>query len=202
MIIGSGSASFESLRYLTDRLPVMITPRWVSTPSQPIAISDVLHYLVGCLKEEKTTGNTFDIGGPEVLTYRNLMEIYAEEAGLPKPLIIPVPVFTPKLSSYWIHLVTPVPAYIAQPLADGLRNPAVCKEHHIESLLPRKLMTCRQAIHLALAQFKGRKETQLLKTGALSVPEWKQPSDVSWAGGGWNYWLLLGPVRKLAASFF
>jgi uncharacterized protein YbjT (DUF2867 family) len=109
MILGSGSASFEILRYLAERLPVMITPRWVSNPVQPIAIRNVLNYLQGCLENEETTGGTFDIGGPDVLTYRQLLEIYAEEAGLAKRWIIPVPLLTPRLSSFWIHLVTPGP---------------------------------------------------------------------------------------------
>lgn len=121
MIIGSGSASFEILRYLVDRLPIMITPRWLETPNQPIAIRNVITYLAGCLEHEETAGETYDIGGSEVLTYRQLMEIYAEEAKLPKRFVIPVPVLTPRLSSYWIHLVTPVPASIARPLAEGLK---------------------------------------------------------------------------------
>jgi uncharacterized protein YbjT (DUF2867 family) len=121
MIIGAGSASFEILRYLVDRLPVMITPKWVSTPNQPIGIRNVLEYLIGCREKPETTGRDFDIGGAEVLTYRRLMEIYAEEAGLAKRWVVTVPVLTPRLSSYWIHLVTPVPAAIARPLAEGLK---------------------------------------------------------------------------------
>ena len=117
MILGSGSASFEILRYLVDRLPVMVTPRWVHNPVQPIAITNVLGYLQGCLEHDEVKGQTFDIGGPEVVTYRQLFDIYAEEAGLRRRLIIPVPVLTPRLSSYWIHLVTPVPAALARPLA-------------------------------------------------------------------------------------
>ncbi|MDZ4837575.1 MAG: NAD(P)H-binding protein [Candidatus Melainabacteria bacterium] len=136
MIIGSGSASFEILRYLVDRLPIMITPRWVSTASQPIAIRNVLNYLVGCLNRPETFNQTYDIGGPEVITYRHLMDIYASEAGLPMPHIIPVPVFTPWLSSYWINFITPVPAYIARPLAQGLKNPAICMESRIKEFLP------------------------------------------------------------------
>jgi len=128
MILGSGSASFEILRYLVERLPVMITPRWVETPCQPIAIRDVLRYLAGCLENRETAGETLDIGGPEVLTYRRLMEIFAEEAGLRRRLIVPVPVLTPRLSAYWIHLVTPVHASIAQPLARGLSIPVVCRD--------------------------------------------------------------------------
>jgi uncharacterized protein YbjT (DUF2867 family) len=184
MIIGSGSASFESLRYLVDRLPIMITPRWVSTPSQPIAIRDVLYYLVGCLDHAELAGEVLDIGGPDVVTYRQLMELYAEEAGLPKRLIIPVPVFTPKLSSYWIHLVTPVPAYIAQPLADGLRNPALCKDDRIKSILPNKLLSCREAIQLALQQLKEQQiESHWIDAGVAPIAEWAQPHDVAWAGG-------------------
>jgi hypothetical protein len=184
MIIGSGSASFESLRYLTDRLPVMITPRWVTTPSQPIAIRDVLFYLIGCLEHDELAGEVLDIGGPDVVTYRQLMEMYAEEADLPKRLIIPVPVFTPKLSSYWIHLVTPVPAYIARPLADGLRNPALCKDDRIKSILPRELLSCRQAIQLALQQLKKQQiESHWTDAGVAPIPEWAQPYDAPWAGG-------------------
>ncbi len=99
MILGSGSASFEILRYLVDRLPVMLTPRWVHNPVQPIAIRNVLNYLQGCLEHEETRGQTFDIGGPEVVTYQQLFDIYAEEAHLLRRLIIPVPVLSPSLSS-------------------------------------------------------------------------------------------------------
>lgn len=184
MIIGSGSASFESLRYLVDRLPLMVTPRWVNTPSQPIAIRDVLYYLIGCLEHDELSGQTLDIGGPDILTYRQLMEIYAEEAGLPKRLIIPVPVFTPKLSSYWIHLVTPIPAYIAQPLADGLRNPALCKDERIKSVLPRQLISCREAISLALQRLKNQQiESHWSDAGLTPIAEWIQPHDAAWAGG-------------------
>ncbi len=184
MIIGSGSASFESLRYLTDRLPIMITPRWVTTPSQPIAIRDVLYYLVGCLEHDELAGEVLDIGGPDVVTYRQLMNMYAEEAGLPRRLIIPVPVFTPKLSSYWIHLVTPVPAFIARPLADGLRNPALCKDNRILSILPHELIPCREAIRLALQHLKNHQiESHWTDAGLAPVAEWIQPHDATWAGG-------------------
>lgn len=184
MIIGSGSASFEILRYLVDRLPVMITPRWVSTPSQPIAIRNVLAYLIGCLENPETTGQMFDIGGPEVIRYRELMEIYAEEAHLPKRWIIPVPVFTPRLSSYWIHLVTPVPAYIARPLAEGLKNPTVCKENKIRTLIPQPLLSCREAIHLALDKLQHHDvETHWTDAGSLPPVESVYPGDPNWSGG-------------------
>jgi uncharacterized protein YbjT (DUF2867 family) len=108
MIVGSGSASFEILRYLVQRLPVMITPKWVRTPCQPIAVRNVMAYLIGMLEKPETAGRVFDIGGPEVLSYLEIMRIMAEELHLPRRLVIPVPVLTPRLSSYWIHLVTPL----------------------------------------------------------------------------------------------
>lgn len=184
MILGSGSASFEILRYLVDRLPVMLTPRWVYNPVQPIGIRNVLIYLIGCLEHEETRGQTFDIGGPEVVTYRQLFDIYAEEAGLPKRLIIPVPVLTPRLSSYWIHLVTPVPAAIARPLAEGLRNPVVCKDHRIRDIIPQELLDCRQTIRLALQRIKQQQvETCWMDAGAAAPPEWTSCGDVDYAGG-------------------
>src|SRR5689334_3124737 len=125
MIIGSGSASFEILRYLTERLPVMLTPKWVSTPCQPIAVRNVIGYLVGVLAAPETAGSVFDIGGPDVFCYRDIMRIMAEELGLPRRLVIPVPVLTPRLSSYWIQLITPLSNTIARPLAEGLKNPVV-----------------------------------------------------------------------------
>ena len=193
MIIGSGSASFEILRYLTDRLPVMITPRWVSTDSQPIAIRNVLNYLLGALRNEKTYSETFDIGGPEVLTYRRLMDIYAREAGLSVPLIIPVPVFTPRLSSYWINFVTPVPSYIARPLAEGLRNPAVCTEEQIKTIIPQELLTCTQAIKIAIDRIQHHKvESHWTDAGKMPPVEWFNSNDPQWAGG-----TVYSDVRKI-----
>lgn len=126
VIIGSGSASFEILRHLTERLPVMITPRWVGTHCQPIGIRDVLHYLVRALDHPETTG-IVEIGGPDVLSYGDMMRAYARLRGL-RRLMIPVPVLTPRLSSYWVNLVSPVPAGIARPLIEGLRNTVVVRE--------------------------------------------------------------------------
>lgn len=184
MIIGSGSASFEILRYLVERLPFMITPKWVRTPSQPIAVRNVLHYLLDSLDHDETTGNVYDIGGPEILTYQQLMDIYAEEAGLTSRLVIPVPFFTPRLSSYWIHLVTPVPSYIARPLADGLRNPAVCKEERIREVIPQNLIGCREAIKLALSNLQHeRVESHWTDAGAIPPSEWFYAGDPDWAGG-------------------
>ncbi|MBF0350422.1 MAG: SDR family oxidoreductase [SAR324 cluster bacterium] len=183
MIIGSGSASFEILRYLVDRLPVMITPKWVNTPVQPIAVSNVLQYLISCLKVETTAGQTFDIGGTDVVTYLELMHIYARATGIPERKVIPVPVLTPRLSSYWIHLVTPLPAYIARPLAEGLKNPVVCKDDSIQKLIPQKLLSCAEAITKALERtYEQHVETHWTDSGLLPV-EWPVPGDPDWAGG-------------------
>lgn len=184
MIIGSGSASFEILRYLVDRLPYMVTPRWVRTPSQPIAIKNVLNYLIGCLNCAEVKAGVFDIGGPEILTYQELMNVYAEEAGLGKRFVVPVPFFTPRLSSYWIHVVTPVPAYIARPLADGLRNPAVCREARIRELIPQELLTCCSAIRQAITRVQHQQvESHWTDAGAIPPAEWATQQDPDWAGG-------------------
>ena len=184
MILGSGSASFEILRYLVERLPVMITPRWVRSINQPIAIRDVIAYLVGCLAHEETVGETFDIGGPEVITYRDLLDIYAREAGLRKRLIIPVPVLTPTLSAYWIHLISPVPTSIALPLTEGLTSDAVCTENRIRDIMPRKLLNCHEAIRLALDRLKQQQvDTCWMDAGELIEPEWAHCGDAGWAGG-------------------
>lgn len=177
MIIGSGSASFEILRYLVERLPVMITPRWVSTECQPIAVRNVIAYLIGCLNRPETVGETFDIGGPEILRYRTMMEVMAEELGLGRRWVIPVPVLSPRLSSYWIHLVTPLSHDIAKPLAEGLKNRVVCAEDRITALIPQKLLTVREAIRAALCKLAEHDvETSWSMAGPI-------PGDPDWAGG-------------------
>ncbi|MFO7686069.1 MAG: SDR family oxidoreductase [Desulfobacterales bacterium] len=184
MILGSGSASFEILRYLVERLPVMITPRWVQSLNQPIAIRNVIGYLVGCLAHDETTGQTYDIGGPDVLTYRDLLEIYAQEAGLGKRHILPVPVLTPTLSAYWINFISPVPTSIALPLTEGLTSAAVCTENRIKSIIPQELLSCREAIRTALDKVKQEQvDTCWMDAGAMLEPEWAHCGDASWAGG-------------------
>ncbi len=177
MIIGSGSASFEILRYLIHRLPIMITPKWVSTPCQPIAVENVLAYLVGVLAVEETSGQVFDIGGSEILCYRDIMSIMTEELGLPRRWIIPVPILSPRLSSYWIHLVTPLSSKIARPLAEGLKNKVVCREDRITRLIPQQLLNVREAIHAALSQVESQSvETNWSMAGTM-------PGDPDWSGG-------------------
>ncbi len=184
MILGSGSASFEILRYLSERLPVMITPRWVSTPCQPIAVGNVLHYLVGCLECPETTGKILDIGGPDILSYREIIQIYAQEAGLPPRIIFPVPFFTPRLSAYWIHLVTPVPASIAVPLAEGLGVPVICRTDEITRLLPQRLIECREAIRIALQDILHKQvDSCWYDAGTIRPPEWASCGDADYAGG-------------------
>jgi uncharacterized protein YbjT (DUF2867 family) len=177
MIIGSGSASFEILRYLVERLPIMITPKWVSTESQPIAIDNVLTYLVDCLRVRETVGRTLDIGGPDVVSYRDLMDVMARARGLRPRVIVPVPVLSPRLSSLWLHLVTPVDHRIARPLAEGLRNRVVCRGGEAARLMPQRLLGVREAIELALEQVQvGNVETTWSAAAAM-------PGDPDWAGG-------------------
>lgn len=154
IIIGAGGASFEMLRYLVERLPVMICPRWIDTRIQPIAIKDVIEYLVGCLKRPETAGRPFDIGGPEIFTYREMIQQYAEARGLTRRVIVTVPVLTPLLSAYWVDLVTPVPSGIAHPLIEGLRNDVVCLENAIEKIIPIAKTPFKEAVLEAVAEEK------------------------------------------------
>jgi uncharacterized protein YbjT (DUF2867 family) len=184
VILGSGSASFEILRYLVDRLPVMVTPRWIDTPCQPISIVNVLNYLVGTLTAKQTIGATFDIGQQEIISYRKLMEIYAQAAGLRRRIVIPVPVLTPRLSSYWINLVTPLPAALARPLVEGLRNPVICQETRIRAIIPQRLLDSREAIHQAREEIRrGQVVSSWRESGAIPPAAWRDESDPQWAGG-------------------
>ncbi len=177
MIIGSGSASFEIMRYLVERLPIMVTPRWVQTESQPIAVRDVLHYLVACLTTPDTVGRTLDIGGPNILTYREVMDVMSDALHLRRRAILPVPVLTPRLSSLWIHLVTPISHRIARPLAEGLRNRVVCRNDDAVRLMKHECMTVREAIAAALGKTsEGKVETAWSDAGPI-------PGDPDWAGG-------------------
>ena len=143
------SAAFETIVALVDRLPGMVTPRWVSTPTQPIALVDVVRYLAGLCGLEKAFGASFDAGGPEVMTYREMIERIARLRGR-HPLIVEVPVLSPRLSSYWLHLVTPVNAQMARPLIEGLRNPTVARDDRIRELLPFPLTAFEEAARAAL----------------------------------------------------
>ncbi|MFF0203666.1 SDR family oxidoreductase [Streptomyces sp. NPDC005017] len=187
VIIGSGSASFEMLRYLTERLPVMVTPRWVHTRIQPIAVRDVLRILVGCAGLPPDVNRAFDIGGPEVLTYLEMMRRYAVVAELPRRLILPVPVLTPGLSSHWVGLVTPVPASIARPLTESLRHEVVCQERDIEKYVPNPPghpLGFDRAVALALQRIReAQVVTRWSSASVPGAPSDPLPTDPDWAGG-------------------
>jgi hypothetical protein len=187
VIIGSGSASFEMLRYLTERLPAMVTPRWVRTRIQPIAVRDVLHYLVGCAALPPDVNRRFDIGGPDVLTYADMMHRYSAVAGLRPRVLVSVPLLTPWLSSLWVGLVTPVPSRLAMPLVESLRNEVVCSEHDIAGYVPDPaggLLPVDRAIALALRHTRaGEVSTRWSSAATPGAPSDPLPGDPSWAGG-------------------
>jgi uncharacterized protein YbjT (DUF2867 family) len=149
VVVGKGSAAFETIVALVDRLPVMVAPRWVSTPTQPIALADTVRYLAAVAGREETIGETYDLGGPEVMTYRQMIERVADMRGK-RRAIIEVPVLTPFLSSLWLHLVTPVGASVARPLVEGLRSPTVAEDRRILDLVPFPLTPFDQAAREAL----------------------------------------------------
>ena len=186
-IIGSGSASFEMLRYLTERLPVMITPRWVESRIQPIAVRDVLHYLVGSATMAPEASRGFDIGGPDVMSYRQMMAAYARTAGLKPRRVIALPLLTPSLSSHWVGLVTPVPNSIARPLMESLINEVICKEHDIATYVPdpdEGLTGFRRAVELALQRIHDRQVTTSWSSATtVGAPSDPLPGDPLWAGG-------------------
>lgn len=187
VIIGSGSASFEMLRCLVDVLPAMVTPRWVDTRCQPIAIRDILHFLVESLTAD-VTGRVLDVGGPEVLTYREMMIQYAQAAGLRPRLVVRVPFLTPGLSSRWIGLVTPIPPSLARPLIQSLVNDVVVTGEAAITAMPTEQLAYREAVRLAL----GRSLTGDVPTSWARAelggrpPAEPQPTDPEWAGGKVN----------------
>lgn len=187
IVIGSGSASFEMLRYLTERLPIMTTPRWVETKIQPIAVRDVLRYLVGAAAIDSSISGDYDIGGPEVFSYREMMMKYAEAAGLRRRIIIPVPVLTPKLSSGWVGLVTPVPITLARRLVESLKNEVVVRDDSIRKLIPDSkagLTPFKKAVELALTRIKeANVETRWTNASVPGTPSDPLPTDPDWAGG-------------------
>jgi uncharacterized protein YbjT (DUF2867 family) len=136
IVIGSGAASFEMMRHLTNRLPAMTTPKWVHNRIQPIAIGDVLYYLVAAADADVPTSRTWDIGGPDVFEYGELMQQYAEVAGLRRRVIVAIPFLTPTIASLWIGLVTPMPPGLARPLIESLEVHAVMGEHDIDTVIP------------------------------------------------------------------
>lgn len=151
VILGSGGGSFEMLRYLVERLPIMVCPKWVKNKTQPIFIEDVIEYLFRSIEIEQTEGKVFDIGGPDVLTYFDMMEIYAKIINKSIMIII-IPILTPKLSSYWVDLVTPVGASLARPLVESLKHESIVRDHSIEKITPMKLRTFRESLEYCLKE--------------------------------------------------
>jgi hypothetical protein len=187
VIIGSGSASFEMVRYLTERLPVMVTPAWVRTPTQPIAIRDVLYYLVRCVDLPREVNRTFEIGGPDVMTYEGMMHGYARTAGLPKRLVVRMPLGTPRLSTYWVGFITPVPRAVAKPLVESVTMRTVAREHDIARYIPDPpdgLVPYEKAVGLALAKVREADVHTAWSSSSLpGAPSDPLPSDPDWAGG-------------------
>ena len=187
IIIGSGSASFEMLRHLTHRLPVMTTPKWVSNRTQPIAIRDVLWYLSSAAALKTPVGGVFDIGGPAVLSYADMMQMFAKISGLRRRWIIKVPVLSPALSSLWIGLVTPVPTALARPLVHSLISEVVADpKKSISGLIsppPEGLLQVNQAIELALSRTtQNLVESRWSDATQPTAPWQKAQSDPEWAG--------------------
>jgi uncharacterized protein YbjT (DUF2867 family) len=187
VIIGAGSASFEMLRYLTERLPLMVTPKWLRTRVQPIAVRDVLYYLTNAAELPADVSRAFDIGGPETFTYTEMSARYAAISGLHKRVAIPVPVLTPRLSSHWVNLITPLPLSLASSLMDSLENDAVCAEHDIAEHIPDPeggLMHYEDAVEFALARVsEPQLHTRWSRLAADDCPAQPLPTDPDWAGG-------------------
>ena len=187
VIIGSGSASFEMLRYLTERLPGMVTPRWVHNRVQPIAVRDVLHYLVHAAELPAGVHGAYDIGGPDVLTYLEMMRRYAVVAGLPRRVVVPVPALTPWLSAQWVNLVTPVPRTIVVPLIESLINEAICHDRAIAKVIadPSEGLThYERAVELALTRIRNAEvPTRWSDASDRIEPSDPLPSDPDWSGG-------------------
>lgn len=181
VVIGSGSMSFEMLRYLTEVLPVMVTPSWVETRCQPIAIRDVLSYLVAGL-DDQAGSHVYEIGGPDVLTYRQMMQLYARVAGLRRRLVIPVPVLSPRLSSLWVGLVTPLPVAVARPLVDSLVNEVIVHDDTAQRFFGIDTMSLEDAIEEALA---GDSDLDIPSrwSDASTSPARPFAWDPEWAGG-------------------
>lgn len=190
VIIGSGSASFEMLRYLVEVLPVMITPRWVATRCQPIAIADVVTYLVQAVLGTDIPPGVYEIGGPDVVSYAEMMDAYARGAGLPRRRVISVPLLTPGLSSYWVGLVTPVPVPLARELVESLVNEVVVDDQRALTTFAVEPMGLAEAIARALAAVE-RENVPTTWSGADLVHFVPLTTDPTWSGG-----TLLSDVRR------
>ncbi|GAA1780223.1 SDR family oxidoreductase [Agromyces lapidis] len=186
VVIGSGSTSFEMIRHLTEVLPYMPAPRWVRNFIQPIAVRDVLHYLIHALDVPPEVNRAFDIGGPDIFRYGQLMNGYAVEAGLPQRPIAALPVLTPWLAGQWVNLVTPIPRRLAVPIIESLQFDCVMHDHDIDHVIPpppEGLLPYRTAVRLALERERqGEVETSWRNTEVAGAPSDPLPSDPDWSG--------------------
>ena len=171
VILGSGGGSFEMLRYLVERLPLMVCPKWVLTKCQPIFLDDVISYLSKSINIKETEGKTFDIGGPDVLTYMDMMKIYAKILNKSIRILI-IPFLTPRLSSYWVDLVTPIEASLARPLIDSLKHEAVVRDNTIKDLIPVNLKSFKESLYSCIKEenkYKRRKNQNNIKKEKTSI---------------------------------
>jgi uncharacterized protein YbjT (DUF2867 family) len=185
VIVGSGSASFEMIRHLTERLPVMTTPKWVHNTIQPISITDVLHYLVEAATAPLPGSRQWDIGGPDVLEYGEMMQVYAEAAGLRRRLIAAVPFLTPSLASWWVGWVTPIPLSLARPLVESLECDAVMGNRDIDAVIaapPGGLTSYRDAVQLSLRRVTEGRADRDPRSAQRGEPWELLPTDPAWAG--------------------
>ncbi len=189
MIIGSGSASFEILRYVVERLPIMVTPKWIYTKNQPIGIRNVIEYLVACINNPTIVGKTFDIGGPQIVTYRRLMEIYAEEAFLRKRLVISLPFNDPfQSSATFLNRIVPIHSNILKPLVESLRYEATSKNNGIQKIINQDLLSPREAIRRSIQEIKRIILHDSFQFEGWTPPvEWSYFGDPVWSGGSILY---------------
>ena len=185
IVIGSGSASFEILSYMVDRNPIMLAPKWMKSRCQPISIRNVLVYLLECLEREETAGQTYDIAGTEIMTYAELFQLYARTVRLRRRVFVPVPFRIPRLSAYWISLISPVPYSVSRIMIESLLGEMVSHNDSIKDVCPQKLMSCEQAIIRARdLSSHGSMETSCFDSGVCVAPEWIQAADADYAKQG------------------
>lgn len=177
LVLGSGGASFEMIRAFCGYLRVMFAPRWMDAKCQPIAIANVVAYLAGCLEHPETRGQIYEIGGPDVLSWRELFRIYADEAGLPPRLVLVLPLRIHRISIWWMNLVTPVSTALIRPLIERMRDEVLCRDNRIRGIIPQRLLSCREAIVQALSEvFRDQVASSCHDAGSAHLPDW--------AGGG------------------
>lgn len=172
LVLGSGGASFEMIRAFCGYLRIMFAPRWMDTKCQPIAISNVIEYLAGCLLHPETAGQVYQVGGPEVLTWRKLFRIYADEAQLPERIVVVLPLRIHRISIGWMNLVTPVSVALIRPLIERMQDEILCQDNHIQNIIPQKLLTCREAITKALSEtYRNEVVSSCFDAGSTQLPE-------------------------------